>query len=752
MKSSLSLSPKSETKFKSKPSNKKFSLKVKATIIGIAIGVIPVTLIGTATYLFVRSSFSRQIDRFKELQAISMIDKAEEFILERYNNIEVLSNLFIFRDQSTIAPEEQGKKLTEYLKIYGVYDSIAFVDIDGNNIATSQGRTIANHQQEDYFQAIISDQQSKFSSQPRRDPTTGKISIYFSAPVTDDRSDRLVGVLVSRMPVQHLEKILEEYGIRGSSYHLMDREGKIFVTNNLQSLGTVAYKHSPNFTQLREQKKPSPFKIYDKVEERKVIGGYAPFQTTKETRDLGWDGFLATDLQVAYADLERLSFGIVGLTFLMAIATGAIAAAIAKRTIKPITEAAEAVEKIGQGDLDTRLQVRGSDELATLTTNINGMADRIEILLREVSEKAAKLQIQNERVVTENDVLQEDISYILELVCALESGDLTVEAKVNERISGLIADTLNRLIGKLNNTVSIALTTAKEVTSKAEALEKAALDNSQQVQKQTQLVTEVQQLMVNVNSFSQNAAEQALIADEAVEEVRQAVERGHRELKQINAAIENLAEGTEQIGIKTNAIGDFIELAARFTKEQKILAAQTRVLALNASMLASRAAKEQEQSSITKEFQALAKQVNDLALRTDRSLILLKQKSESIQSVGSRLDRDVREIGELVDRFTRGAKSSDLAFEEIDLATQKVGNIGQKVTQSSWDIAEATQVTLDTISEITAVAAKTEEKISVTRSQSYLMEEIANDLLELINFFKLSSNEQKIDRQVTEIK
>ncbi len=752
MKSSLSLSPKSETKFKSKPSNKKFSLKVKATIIGIAIGVIPVTLIGTATYLFVRSSFSRQIDRFKELQAISMIDKAEEFILERYNNIEVLSNLFIFRDQSTIAPEEQGKKLTEYLKIYGVYDSIAFVDIDGNNIATSQGRTIANHQQEDYFQAIISDQQSKFSSQPRRDPTTGKISIYFSAPVTDDRSDRLVGVLVSRMPVQHLEKILEEYGIRGSSYHLMDREGKIFVTNNLQSLGTVAYKHSPNFTQLREQKKPSPFKIYDKVEERKVIGGYAPFQTTKETRDLGWDGFLATDLQVAYADLERLSFGIVGLTFLMAIATGAIAAAIAKRTIKPITEAAEAVEKIGQGDLDTRLQVRGSDELATLTTNINGMADRIEILLREVSEKAAKLQIQNERVVTENDVLQEDISYILELVCALESGDLTVEAKVNERISGLIADTLNRLIGKLNNTVSIALTTAKEVTSKAEALEKAALDNSQQVQKQTQLVTEVQQLMVNVNSFSQNAAEQALIADEAVEEVRQAVERGHRELKQINAAIENLAEGTEQIGIKTNAIGDFIELAARFTKEQKILAAQTRVLALNASMLASRAAKEQEQSSITKEFQALAKQVNDLALRTDRSLILLKQKSESIQSVGSRLDRDVYEIGELVDRFTRGVKSSDLAFEEIDLATQKVGNIGQKVTQSSWDIAEATQVTLDTISEITAVAAKTEEKISVTRSQSYLMEEIANDLLELINFFKLSSNEQKIDRQVTEIK
>lgn len=752
MKSSLSLSPKSETQFKSKPSNKKFSLKVKATIIGIAIGVIPVTLIGTATYLFVRSSFSRQIDRFKELQAISMIDKAEEFILERYNNIEVLSNLFIFRDQSTIAPEEQGKKLTEYLKIYGVYDSIAFVDIDGNNIATSQGRTIANHQQEDYFQAIISDQQSKFSSQPRRDPTTGKISIYFSAPVTDDRSDRLVGVLVSRMPVQHLEKILEEYGISGSTYHLMDREGKIFVTNNLQSLGTVAYKHSPNFTQLREQKKPSPFKIYEKVEERRVIGGYAPFQTTKETRDLGWDGFLATDLKVAYADLERLSFGIVGLTFLMAIATGSIAATIAKRTIKPITEAAEAVEKIGQGDLDTRLQVRGSDELATLTTNINLMADRIEILLREVSEKAAKLQIQNERVVTENDVLQEDISYILELVCALESGDLTVEAKVNERISGLIADTLNRLIGKLNNTVSIALTTAKEVTSKAEALEKAALDNSQQVQKQTQLVTEVQQLMVNVNSFSQNAAEQALIADEAVEEVRQAVERGHRELKQINAAIENLAEGTEQIGIKTNAIGDFIELAARFTKEQKILAAQTRVLALNASMLASRAAKEQEQSSITKEFQALAKQVNDLALRTDRSLILLKQKSESIQSVGSRLDRDVREIGELVDRFTRGAKSSDLAFEEIDLATQKVGNIGQKVTQSSWDIAEATQVTLDTISEITAVAAKTEEKISVTRSQSYLMEEIANDLLELINFFKLSSNEQKIDRQVTEIK
>ena len=758
MKSLPSLSVNSPIYSKSKKFNqkvKKFNLKVKATILGIAIGVIPVILIGSVTYLLAENSVDRKIKQFKMLEATSMIDQAEQFIKERYNNIEALSNSSILKDQTLrqrLDRESKSQKLTKYLEIYGVYDSIATIDLNGNNIATSKGKTILNHKDQDYFQEVLN-RRRRFISQPIRDPVTGETVIYFSAPVRDSQDNTTVAIIVSRMPVVHLKKLLEEYGTNGSTYYLIDRSGKIFVSNK-QELATRADEHlHSSFEKLRQAKKPDFFKLYEQVESRQVLGGYAPFNNSQIIKDLGWDGFLVTDIEVAYADLNRLFFTIVVGTFSIAVLTGTISAILANRTIRPITEAAIAVEKIGRGDLDARLQVQGYDELAILGTNINSMADQIQILLREVKDKATELKSQNDRIAKENELLQEDISEILDFVCALESGDLTKQGKVGPRITGLIADTLNRLTEKLNRTISTVLLTAQQVNRKAEEVEQGAIANTEQVQQQTLLVTEVQELMVNVNNLSQTAAEQAFVADETIQQVGKAVNLGHLELNNINSATATLAEGTEQIVKKTDTIKNFIELAARFTKEHKILAAQTRVLALNTSMLASRAAKEQE-SSLAKEFETIAKQVNDLALKTDRNLILLKQRSESIQTVGSGLDRDIQEIAQLVNEFTHGVSSSHQAFEDINIATQKLGTIGQKVTKSSWDIAEAVQITLDTVAEITAVAAKTEQKITITRSESSSMEEMASNLLELIHFFKLSAKdeEQKINPQIAKSK
>jgi methyl-accepting chemotaxis protein PixJ len=51
-------------------------------------------------------------------------------------------------------------------------------------------------------------------------------------------------------------------------------------------------------------------------------------------------------------------------TIVTAVLVSAIAALIANRATRPILDAAGAVDKIGQGELDTRLEVQGEDELA----------------------------------------------------------------------------------------------------------------------------------------------------------------------------------------------------------------------------------------------------------------------------------------------------------------------------------------------------------------------------------------------------
>ena len=87
-------------------------------------------------------------------------------------------------------------------------------------------------------------------------------------------------------------------------------------------------------------------------------------------------------------DLSGLLWG-TGTTALLA---GAIATFLAKRAVEPILAATSAVQKLGQGELNTRLSVEGEDELAILAANINRMVDQFQTLTEE--QKAAVEQIQ----------------------------------------------------------------------------------------------------------------------------------------------------------------------------------------------------------------------------------------------------------------------------------------------------------------------------------------------------------------------
>lgn len=88
-----------------------------------------------------------------------------------------------------------------------------------------------------------------------------------------------------------------------------------------------------------------------------------------------------------------------GLSFLLwatggtALLAGIAGTVLAKRTIKPVLEATEAVKKLGQGDFNTRLNIEGEDELAILGSNINWMVDQFQTLLEEQKASLEQLQV-----------------------------------------------------------------------------------------------------------------------------------------------------------------------------------------------------------------------------------------------------------------------------------------------------------------------------------------------------------------------
>ncbi|HEY9739594.1 MAG TPA: methyl-accepting chemotaxis protein [Coleofasciculaceae cyanobacterium] len=70
---------------------------------------------------------------------------------------------------------------------------------------------------------------------------------------------------------------------------------------------------------------------------------------------------------------------------------GFVASLLAKRALLPIATASHALEKLSSGELDIRLPVEGSDQVAVLGHNINQVADQVQTLT--IDQKASRARI-----------------------------------------------------------------------------------------------------------------------------------------------------------------------------------------------------------------------------------------------------------------------------------------------------------------------------------------------------------------------
>ena len=360
-------------------------------------------------------------------------------------------------------------------------------------------------------------------------------------------------------------------------------------------------------------------------------------------------------------------------------------------------------------------------------------------LAEEVDIRAA----QEQQIRSESELLQSDVGHILDVVCALEEGDLTVQAEVNERATGLVSDTLNRLIESLDRIVSTVVDTAFQVTTDAGQLERGAIETAQQAQSQAAEVRSVQLLMDSISTLTADSRQQAIETAVAVAQAKSAVVSGRQAIDSTTAGIDTLQQGTDQIVKRSELLTEFVDLAAQFSKDQKRVAALTRVLALNVSTLSSRAIQERDPeqfASLAKEFESIALQVNTLATDTNYSLASLQQRTDRVQTVTSGLTQDITDINRLVQKFTTEVNKSRQAFDNIQTVTEQVSQMSQKVNSSSQDIVKVVSDTLTAIQSISTVAQSTEAKARITREQVQSMGDLANKLLNMVEFFKLNKS------------
>lgn len=154
-------------------------------------------------------------------------------------------------------------------------------------------------------------------------------------------------------------------------------------------------------------------------------------------------GIPQTKVEENLSFLQLVGYGLGGGIALLA---GLMAIPVAGSFSNPIRRMAKAVQKLGQGELNTRIEVKGTNELAVLGVNINLMAQQVQDLLTQRSAEALR---QTQEIAVGLDQLQE-LSNSIRVVAdnaqqanaAAQQAVQTVEvgdAAINRTVEGIMA-------------------------------------------------------------------------------------------------------------------------------------------------------------------------------------------------------------------------------------------------------------------------------------------------------------------------
>lgn len=358
----------------------------------------------------------------------------------------------------------------------------------------------------------------------------------------------------------------------------------------------------------------------------------------------------------------------------------------------------------------------------------------------------------------ESEVIQEEVSHLLDVVSEVEDGNLTTQAQVSDRSTGLVADTFNRLIERLSDVVRQVVETASQVSQEANQQRSQAALVATNAEQQAQEINQVMQLAEEVEETAQGSSHLVQLTNQSLVTVQQAVEQGQQAITGLTQGIGILQDGSDRIIQQMKTLGEFVGLADQFVQDQSQIASLTQTLALNASLVAARAAEQRDPRQFAvaaREFNSIATQVSQLAQQTNSSLITLEERSTQIHTVVSAIDADVQGLGGLVQGFTQGVEQTNQVFSEVQGNTAEAVSAGENISRSSTEIVKAAQSVAGVVRDITRIAIQSAESTQRFSQQADRIDSLSSQLFETTQFFQLPvaaiDSDQAIETQASEV-
>jgi methyl-accepting chemotaxis protein PixJ len=363
------------------------------------------------------------------------------------------------------------------------------------------------------------------------------------------------------------------------------------------------------------------------------------------------------------------------------------------------------------------------------------------LTVNETLENETQRRQKHEQVIQQDiKQFQQDIGELLGVVSEIESGNLTIQAQVNDRATGLVSDKINQLVAELGKTLRRVSVVALGVSTTSQNQKSITAIVTSNIDRQLQSVNQVSQLTTAMRQSAQNTAQQLANTNQSLIVLQSAVTDGQNTITTLDQDIDGLQVGSDRIVQEIKTLGEFVGLTDQFVQDQGEIVTQTQILALNAALVAARAAEQRDPKQFTivaREFELIATQVSQLAQQTNAGLTSLEQRSSQIQQVVSAVNIDVQQLGSLVNGFTQGVKHTQEVFLQVQSVTEQAVQSGKIVALTSQKIIGAADLTVIDIESITTLAQQTLHQSQSAQQLTDQLNILSNDLLDNIQIFRL---------------
>lgn len=697
---------------------RQLSLQTKAIILAIALGTIPVMTVGTVAYNLVNKSITQQLTDTQLSQATALANTVNRYILERYQDIQTLATLPFLTNakvRNITSEVEKQVLLNQILQIHPNYDSIAVFDTEGKVILQSTGESIDIQKYQDYFQTTLQ-KNTPVISQPENE------NIYFAAPVKDSITDETIAVIRVRMSIKSLEAAMRNTVNSEQSYSLIDSSGKIFLSQSSELLGKDTKTDDLQLAPLLTSQ------VSDSLIKDGKLYSYLPSPRIEGLPNLNWQVLLTTDAAILWQPQRQLLWTVITGTVMAAGLVSAIAAWFAKRTIAHITTANTALNKLSQGELNTRVEVITVDELGVLAANVNHVGEYLQILSQQKTVITHSFNLEGQAP----EALQMQLLELLSHVEGAARGDLTVRADVTAGEIGTVADFFNAIVESLRDIVTQVKQAANQLNTAIGSNEGAILQLAETAITQA---AEINRTLAAVDSMTNSMQAVASRAQQAAIVANHAATNATKSGAAMDLTVQNIISLRETVGEtarKVRRLGESSQQISRVVSIINQIATQTNLLAINASIEATRAG-EQGQG-----FAVVAEEIGELAARSATATQEIEYLVENIQRETSEVVQAI-EIGTTqVVTGTQIVEEAKHSLSQILEVSQQIDSLIQSISTATASQAETSQTVSQLMQDVAAVSQRTSDSSHIVAQSLQQTVAISQQLQAAVGTFKVS--------------